>query len=295
MKATITRPDGTQVSMQVTPRLVPLDQIRLFSDVNRDVRQSHVLNIVRNFRSDLVQVLTVNHRNGVLRLIDGQHRYHALRELGVTAALSVVMENLTDEQEADLFVALNRGRLAVNAWDLWKQEIRAGHQDVIAIQRIVEEAGFRVARHSGPNHIQAVGALRRIYARGGPRAAWLLTQTLKFTHRMWLIDEHALDGTVLEGLATFLASFDADPNYEVARVEQVLALHPASAIIGKARKIVRERREEDDTAGGLNAPYIARAIVEFYNVGRPKTKLLGEPVTASGRRSFTRSDPRNRS
>lgn len=292
MKARIQKPDGTEQVVVVTPRRIDLNFIRLFSDANRDVRQSHVNDIVRHFRPELVQVLTVNHRDGVLRLIDGQHRYLALRELAIESALCVVFEELTDEQEADLFVALNRGRLAVNAWDLWKQELRAGHQDCIAIKRIVEQANFKIVRHSGANHIHAIGALRRVWKLGGSRSAWLLTNTFRWISRMWLIDEHALDGAVIEGTAIFIVGYESDPNYDQRRLEQIIALTPAGAFIGRARKIVRERRNEDEATGGLTPTYIALAIAEFYNVGRPKTKRLGDPRIDGRKRGVGRASQR---
>jgi hypothetical protein len=198
------------------------------------------------------------------------HRVVALRELGISHIYAVVYEDLTPQQEAVLWEELNSVPMSPNVWERYRTDLFAEVQDAVAVDRGVTAAGFKIRREAAPNHIQAIGALRRVFALGG---TYLLGRTLDLLRLMVQVDRRAIDGKVLMGVAMFLWSCERDLKYDRNRVERILSERPAAQLIGKARSIAREMREQEVT-NGLSSQYVARAIVEYYNQGLPKGKKL---------------------
>jgi hypothetical protein len=53
-----------------------------------------------------------------------------------------------------LFVAANRHRVAVNRLDMWRAAIAAGDEDTVTIERLLADAGLRVAGNTHQGHLQ---------------------------------------------------------------------------------------------------------------------------------------------
>jgi hypothetical protein len=267
------------------PRLVPIDQIKFDSRYQKDLRQRVVVKIVKNFDPKRLGVAVLSHRDNALWCVDAMHRVCALRELGMTHIYAIVYEGLTPEQEAVLWAELNDVPMSPNVWERYRSDLFGKVQDAVAVDRAVTAAGFLIQRQGAPNSIQAIGALRRVFALGG---AYLIGRTLELLRVMVQVDRRAVDGKVLTGVAMFLWSCERDLKFDRTRVERILTERPAAQLIGRARSIAREMREQEETSG-LSSQYVARAIVEYYNQGIPKSKKLGGVILGRGDRT---SSPR---
>lgn len=272
------------VSLIPEPRLVPIEQIKFDSRYQKDLRQSVVAKIVRNFDPKRLGVAVLSHRDKALWCVDAMHRVTACRELGITHIYAIVYEGLTAEQEAVLWAELNDVPMSPNAWERYRSDLFGRVQDAVAVDRAVKTAGFAIQRKAAPNSIQAIGALRRVFALGG---VYLLGRTLELLRVMVQVDRRAVDGKVLTGVAMFLWSCERDLKFDRTRAERVLTERPAAQLIGRARSIAREMREQEETSG-LSSQYIARAIVQYYNQGLPKQKQLGLILGADGRTAAPR-------
>lgn len=268
----MTLPKHAAIAIAVPePRLIPVDQVKFDSRYQKDLRQSVVAKIVKSFDPMRVGTIVLSLRDHGLWCVDGMHRVTALRELGITHIYAIVFDGLTAQQDAVLWAELNSVPMSPNVWERYRSDLFGGVQDAVAVERAVRAAGFLVRREEAPNHIRAIGALRRVFALGG---AYLLGRTLELLRIMVQIDRRAVDGKVLTGVAMFLWSCERDLKYDRARVERVLMERPAAQLIGRARSIAREMREQDETSG-LSSQYVARAIVEYYNQGLPRIRRLG--------------------
>lgn len=248
-------------------RRVPLRDLRLDSTYQRDLDSTKVRRMVEEWDPRRAQVVVLSHRAHILWVVDGQHRVAALRERGELFVDAVVHEGMTQKDEADLFVALQRGRKNLNAWDLFKAETTAGHEDVMNLIRIVSVQGFKIDRTAGHGHIGAVGALRRIFRLGGEP---LLTLVLSTTRMVWAGDKRALDGQTLEGLALFLHSFRSEPQYDGTRALTILQGTPAITFLRLAQEIAQTR-----SSASSSATNVAEAIRNRYNERLAPAKRLG--------------------
>lgn len=256
-------------------RKVPLRDLRLDSNYQRDLEASKVRKMVDDWDPRRAQVVILSHRAGILWIVDGQHRVAALRERGELYVLAQVLEGLSQSEEADLFVALQRGRKNLNAWDLFKAETAAGHEDVLNLVRIVNSHGFQIDRTAGHGHIGAVGALRRIYSLGGEP---LLSLCLNTVRQVWVGDKKALDGHAIEGLALFMHSFRGEPQFDSGRAFHILEGTPAITFLRLAQEIAQNR-----SSASSSATNVAEAIRNKYNERLAPAKKLGA-IQARGRR-----------
>lgn len=268
-------------------RRVPIKDIRLDSSYQRDLDTVRVHRLLVEWNPDLAGALILSARAGALWCVDGQHRLAVMRERNELFCYAIVLNELTQKEEAALFVKYNKNRKGLNAWDLFKGEQVAGTADVLNIIRIVHAAGFRIDRTTGPNHIGAVGALRRIYRLGSEP---LLTKTISIVQEVWMGDRRALDGTVIEGLAVFLHSFVGEPQYREKRARDVLETHSPILLIRKAQEIQAQRY-----VAGSSATNLAEAIREFYNVGLSRANKLGSIKRVNKLGHVRRSPRRNES
>lgn len=267
------------------PRLIPVADIRFDSRYQKDLRRSVVAKIVKLFDARRVGSIVLSLHDRGLWCVDGMHRVTALRELGITHVYAIVFEGLTAQQDAVLWEELNSVPMSPNAWERYRSDLFGEIQDAVAVDIAVCAAGFLIRRERAPNHIGAIGALRRVFALGG---TYLLGRTLELLRIMVQVDRRAVDGTVLTGVALFLWSCERDLKFDRTRAERVLTERPAAQLIGRARSIARELREQEET-GGLSSQYVARAIVEYYNQGLPKPRQLGGLILRSNNRA---SSPR---
>lgn len=248
-------------------RKVPIRDLRLDSSYQRDLDMARVQKMVRDWDPRRSGLATLSHRAGVLWIVDGQHRVAALREMGAIFIDASVLEGMSQSDEADLFVALQRGTKSLNAWDLFKAETTAGHPEVLDIIRIVHAAGFKIERSTGHGNIQAVGALRRVFSLGGEP---LLALTLTTARGCWSGDRKQLDGQVLEGLALFFHSFRGEPQYDADRASRVLQTTPAVTFLRQAQEIAQNRASVSSSAAN-----VAEAIRNKYNDRLSRAKQLG--------------------
>lgn len=246
---------------------VPLKDIRLDSAYQRDLDSSRVNRLMRDYDPQLAGALILSARAGLLWCVDGQHRMAAMKELGLAHANAVVFEGLTQRQEADLFIKYNRNRKTLLAWDWFKAELVAGHEEALAITTICNRAGFQIEKTASHTAIQAVNAVRRIYRLGDDA---LLTDTLDAVKRHWLGKTSALSAAVLEGLAIFYHSCRPEPQYDDKRTEGIFESLPPLVLMNRAREIAAKQMKDS-----LTPALFAEAIRDRYNERLGAKKKLG--------------------
>lgn len=169
---------------------VPLDHTR----VNR---------IKRKFDQNLVGVLTISQRdNGERVILDGQHRWTALMELGYRHVKAEVFRGLTLQQEAWIFAERNGRRATPNRRYIWRALTVAQEERHVKAQSILATFGLRAAvtREDAreTNSIGAARVLEQLYDMG------MLASTLEVVTGAWPAQKSALSAEALMGTAAFL-------------------------------------------------------------------------------------------
>ncbi|MBI3453569.1 MAG: ParB N-terminal domain-containing protein [Rhodospirillales bacterium] len=160
------------------PELRWINVASLFVDhtYQRPVRadgQNSIRRIAGKFDWRLIGSLTVTPgRAGKYAVIDGQHRLAAARLRDLTADLPcIVIETSTVAEQAALFLALNRDRVAVQPIQQFWSALVAGEDLPRRVKAACDAAGVTIARVQTGRHkplvTSSVGAISRAVARYG--------------------------------------------------------------------------------------------------------------------------------
>lgn len=115
--------------------------------------------IAKNWKWTAAGVITVNKRDGVYNVIDGQHRVLAAKELAeVTHLPCIIHDGLTIEQEAETFLDVNVGRNNMSALDKFRAATVKGDELAIYVNNQIEARKF-MAAPKGANSVQCVKVL----------------------------------------------------------------------------------------------------------------------------------------
>ena len=185
-----------------------LEQIALAecvpTDYQRNTSDRQVADIVKNFNESKLGTLTVSLRDGKYHIIDGLHRAKALKALGYSHALSVVLTDLTYEQEAEFFRKQNQGKRNITTLDDFKAGIEAKDEMCLKINDIVEANSFHIGRGNSFYKIASVQALYIISKDFGYRT---LDDTLCLLANTWSDIPRASCYECLLGVAEFVSRY----------------------------------------------------------------------------------------
>lgn len=234
----------------------------------RQLRPAHVDKLAADFDRNKFGVLIVNRRRDASTgrehydIIDGQHRYHAIKraEPQTTEVMCEVYEELTEAQQADIFLGTNQ-RKQVPPYDKFHVSCTAGYQRELDILRAVESNGQRISNERGQG-IPVVGALGKVYDRAGDAANGqkVLGQVIRTINLGFGGDPMGFDRSVVEGLGLVFNRFDGRTN-EKAMAQRLGNLRQGARELLRKAEAIRER------TGNQKKHCVAAAVVDIYNRG----------------------------
>lgn len=232
----------------------------------RDVIEKHLHNIATNLDLDSLRTFSVSHRkDGKYYVIDGQHRWLALRENDLLdwEVDCELYDGLEIDEEADLYRRLNASR-ALSRFDKFKAGVAAGHEEATMITAICKRHGLTPNKSPGEGNIQCVAHLERIYRRHGED---ILDRAIQMATNVWGKTSTAVDGSIVSALASLLVKFGDSINWQ--DMQKALAKTPQ----GPAG--IRGIANGTKTAFPLRPLEwcTARAIISRYNIGRRTSKI----------------------
>lgn len=195
--------------MEAVMKNKPTYKTILFKDINcaayqREINYSRCQEIKKHFNPDVVGTLLVSHRaDGSFVIIDGHHRMTAMQMLGIKGHLCQVLEGLSYEEEARLFVQFNTKRATVAAKPLLRARVEAKETAAVEMMRLVNKAGYScdtVSPTRGVVQISAVRALERAYKKLGDKS---FVSMLNALGRIWPGNKDAVGQAMLGGMSTF--------------------------------------------------------------------------------------------
>lgn len=241
---------------------VSIAKVRVSPLAQRDLKPAWVDKIAAEFNFEEFGTPTVNLRDGWWYVIDGQHRFEALRQLGFAddEVDCWVYHGLTEEEEARKFLILNNV-LPVAVFPKFRVGVEAGKAEDTEINNIVRACGLHVSLDKNEGAIGAVGALRTIYRRDGGD---ILARSLTLVSEAY--GTPGLRAIVVNGVALFCARYGDSIDNE-RFVEKLGNIRGGvNGLLGRADTIHRQ-------TGNRRPHCVAAATVAIYNSGKTGAKL----------------------
>lgn len=273
----MTNPTETdRVNRSTTRRWLPLAKLRVEPMAQRTLKQAKVDEMAADFNLGALGVITVSHRDAHYYIVDGMHRVNALRDIGF-ADLDVecdVIEGLTIEQEADLFLELNN-RLTVDTIAKFRVAVTANRRMQAEIASVLAEEGMAVTRDKTNGAVMAVGTLERIYKRAD---IGTVRRAVRLVYQGY--GDVGLKASVIDGMGYVCQRY----NGELDDQQAIEILRDTAGGVGAMMSRGNNLRVQ--MAAKVGHSYAA-AMVEALNAGgmklRPYFKDLKDPKPVKGK------------
>lgn len=254
-----TESTAKKVEREARLRWVPIPDMRISPMAQRELNQARVDRIASTFDLEQIGTPTVNERDGLFYVIDGQHRIEALKEIGWgdQQLQCWAYVGLTEQEEAEKFLKLN-DTLTVDAFSKFKIGVQAGRPLECDIDRIVRLQGLTISRAKSAGAIHAVGTLRRIYVRSDPAT---LRRTLAIIRDAF--GDSGFEALVLDGIGLLCQRYNAELNDEAIVTRLSSAHGGVKGLLGMAEGLHK-------STGSPKAHCVAASAVTVYNRGRGK-------------------------
>ncbi len=269
--------DGLQVTEDGRPTLdwLPADSLVVDRAYQRDLTEkswTKIRRIGREFTWAKFGALVVAgpDRLGDYHILDGQHRWEAAKALGLGRLPCVIVPIEDRAGEAHAFVAINRERSQVTPLHMFHAAVAAGEPDKVAIAKLLEEAGLKVARHpqetKRPRRVTATAALSACY-KSSPDA---LARGLKILAEAQGEVSGGLRGQTIKAVVWLLAAHgDA--------IDEARLIKSISADEVDFDSWLETARTTRQTFGGKTEIALQAMIVQAYNKGLREGSRLPMP------------------
>lgn len=250
-------------------RTVKLADMRINENAQRKPYQAHVdrLRTAINKDIDKIGVFTLSHRDEVYYILDGQHRFLALKDIlgddyGDWTVEAYTYDGLSEEEEAAKFLEFNSAR-PVSVFEKFRIGVQAGEPIPTDIDRVVRSLGLLISQSKDPGRIGAVAALEAVYRAGGPKQ---LARVLSTIDKSW--GGVGFDSAIVRGLGTFIGRYDT-------RVDQKKLVKQLSGIHAGPNGLTQVAYQQREQFGVTMNAAMPAAITTVYNRGARGSSSLG--------------------
>lgn len=256
-----------KIKREARIRTVKLGELRVSPTAQRDLNQSRVNKIVDSLDMERLGTLTVSSRDGYYWIIDGQHRYNALKTFFGEGFEDWEVEawcyfDLNEEQEAEKFLQHNEV-LAVSAYDRFRLSVEAKRPVESDVDRIVRSLGLKVAKAQGHGAISAVTALTSTYNKYGPRG---LVGALYVIREAF--GDRGFESVIISGVGLFRGRFEG-------RLSEEQLIKKLNGYNGGIKGLLNRAALIREQFGQPVPTCVAAAITEAYNRGLRGQASLG--------------------
>lgn len=169
-------------SQQVGGRVyieMPLNHLRVDTEVYQRTTQKHWKHICQNWSSDKCDDLIVNYReDGYFYVMDGQHRLQAARAKGIESLNCRCFVGLTIKEEAQWYADQNKGTKGLAPFDSYKANIVYGEPIDTAIKDVCSCYKVRVEKTNAPNVLRGLTVTRKLVKADGKDCLHWIFQTI---------------------------------------------------------------------------------------------------------------------
>lgn len=234
--------------------------------------------IAENWDWQAVRTLAVSMRSdGEYAVMDGQQRLMAARQHDITKLPCQVYIDLTERQEAELFLKLNNSKKP-SANDLFRAKIAEDDPEakliVLALNKTGWELDLDATKHTknskswGTSTVNSATALLYTYRQGGIQH---LQSVLNVCHG-WYGQHMAASADILIGISIFLLKHK---QIDMSRLTEKLSEETPSGIIGKSIQLQAAELAAYSGAS-TRSKMVSRVILGIYNKGMKANNRLPE-------------------
>lgn len=246
---------------------VPLEMIRV-ADYQRLLNVAWVNVRVKNFMPWKLLTICLNLRpDGLLFVVDGQHRCELCRRMNVTD-MACEIRAVPQSREYALFVELNHhaGR-GVGAAERYWARLDGGEAPTMALDTLVRDCGFTVSLPRRKGTISAVSTLEDLYGLWAKSPTPdLVRDVLDVVYRSWVHNRDLgteelvsyVRAEYLEALGLLFRKYgpSLNPTHLATRLRKI----PLAALEDRAREKLVSR-----AVAANKATAIAKVMIELYN------------------------------
>lgn len=253
--------------------VVDLDTLQVDrASYQRGLSASRVKQIADEYDIAAAGLITLNRRsNGLLWVVDGQHRAAGAKRAGESEILAQVFHGLSIQQEARLFRIKNSQLGPVSALATFRSALVEGQEEAVTVNSIIESFGSAVNEKTGPNgNINAIGAVLWVFRspKGGGREGLEAVLSV-IRDGVGSIGSDKVPGDLFKGVHWFLTRHAVD-GFDRARLIRGIE---KMGVDGLKQSAIAYRMATG--AGGYVNWY--RAVLAAYNSTiRDSSKRLGE-------------------
>lgn len=254
----------TRIEVTSSIRWVRLDQMKINPQAQRTLNEAWANKLAENFNPDLMGFVHVSCRDGWYYIIDGQHRVRAATIFLGDSSQQVqchVYENLTNEQEAQLFLELNNTK---KQGPMGKYKVALNgpsHQypDEHDVERICRSLDLRIGLDKSCEEIGCITAILNVYRKHGPAS---------FSFAMRVIrDSYGYEGfkrQTIEAL-TLIKDRYGDRVDEAKLVERLTR----TGLV----ELNRSAKSMKEATGNPQSQCYAHSMIQFYNQRNAKHRV----------------------
>lgn len=250
-------PKSAPHRIEVTSHLrwVRLDEMKINPQAQRALSQQWADELAKDFDPDKMGFIHVSFRDGWYYVIDGQHRRAAaIQYLGSDQQVQChVYEGLTNEQEAQLFLDLNRQRQQ-GAMSKYKVALTAGAPVESDVDRIARGLNLKIGSSAQLEEISCVSALLAAYRKRGPGPLSFALRVIRDAYGYAGFKREIINGLTLV-IDRHGTQVDEERLVKKMKEEGVTAIH-------RRGKSLRE------STGSSAEQCYACALIETYNRSR---------------------------
>jgi hypothetical protein len=246
----------TKKFTQQTIKMLPIKDF-IIGGYQLPINMGRVKSIVAEFDEARLGIPIVSLRGGKYHLVDGDHRITALRMIGVTHTLCLVLEGLNYEQEAEYFRTQNENSRPLTKYNLFKAGIEAGVELYVKIDEITHANGFAVSM--GAKNFNSIGAIYALTTICSVYGYETLDKTLKLLRDTWNGISNVTRREFLVGTAAFINRYGTAQFAERLRFKSITEIwQDYLTEIGRANPT---------SADPLMREAFCRTLVRHYNKG----------------------------
>lgn len=271
-KRTIDANENKKIKDMRMPKAVSLSTKLLTIDdsYQRKVDLSRVKEIEEEFDPDLFGYIVVSERDNKLNIVDGGHRFLAVKDF-LSEVPCCLWQGLTYEEECAKFRKLNCNRKSLNASIVFNALVCEGDETAVKVVNIMKAYGFTYNRDNQMTKNNVIGSPKRImqiYEKYGEEE---LNRLLYINRRAWHGVKDGLTATMLVGLNTFLVE---NPKAKDQYIIKTLEGIEPNIIRGQASYYVTADNISGISGGSSRYMHIANAIKAAYNKTVPKSARI---------------------
>ncbi|MGW5353661.1 DUF6551 family protein [Streptomyces sp. NPDC004031] len=242
---------------------VPIKDLNIDPQAQRTLNEKRAQNISANLvREAIGSVILSKRLDGDLYIVDGQHRWRACALAGIPSIMAEVHHDLSQAQEAILFLIKNRESHKPRPIDEYHVGLTGGVPLFVDTDRVLGKHGLTLGSTS-TNGVGAVSGVLQIVDRYG---ASVFDRTLTVAEGAWDRNAETWDGMLLGGIGMFLGRFgDLVDDRELAR--KILSMGTAAKWRSEILSL-SSRGGFNNSGTGSRVTTAYRLVVTAWNRGR---------------------------